>query len=100
MNVRFSGYSRDFTGNKFLFRPFTEDSDPSVLIPARSASDICSRGTPANAETIAVIKRIAGPNCRLSYAGDTPSAKRLLAAFPTNVLEDESDHGNIVVEIP
>jgi hypothetical protein len=76
VNLPFSGFKRGSMA-AFVFRPFTEDTDPAVGVPSGSASDICSRGTPVKDETIAAIKRMARSPCRLTYSGDRASVARL-----------------------
>lgn len=61
------------------FRPWTDDSDPSVFIPDKSASHITMRGVPLNLNPnfAKVIKRIAAPGCLLTFSGDIASEKEI-----------------------
>jgi hypothetical protein len=38
VNLGFSGYLRDFTGNQLVFRPFVDDTDPAVRAADTTAS--------------------------------------------------------------
>lgn len=62
------------------FRPWTDDPDPSVFIPDKSASHITMRGVPVNRNPnfVKVIKRIAAPGCRLTFSGDIAAGALIL----------------------
>jgi peptidoglycan hydrolase-like protein with peptidoglycan-binding domain len=79
----FEDYQVDLShsfGQKGGFRPWTDDSDPSVFIPDKSASHITMRGVPLtlNENFAKVIKRIAAPGCLLTFSGDVPNEKIIL----------------------
>jgi peptidoglycan hydrolase-like protein with peptidoglycan-binding domain len=66
-------------------RPFSED------FPSRSASDICLRDAPINAEIRKEINRLARPGCRLTVSQDRieeVTANRSFLLSLGNVLED------------
>lgn len=62
------------------FRPWTDDSEPSVFVPDKSASHITMRGVPLdlNPNFAKVIKRIAAPGCRLTFSGDIVNEQIIL----------------------
>jgi peptidoglycan hydrolase-like protein with peptidoglycan-binding domain len=89
------------------FRPWTEDTDPSLGlingITNRTASDICIRDSPVFPVTLNVIRRIAGPGCRLTFASSDEGGKQFIpilkGAFPgAKFIEEFSDA--IVMELP
>ena len=101
VNLPFSGYRRNFFGGKFIFRPFTEDTDPAVRVQDGEASDICIRGNPIKDDTIFTIKRIAAPKCRFTFAGDKnllPLLKRELGGVGFKVIEEFAADGDIVMQ--
>jgi hypothetical protein len=86
-----------------IFRPWTEDSDPAVGVTNGSASDVCLRDSPVRPETLAVIRRIASANCRLTCAFSDEGGKLLIpilkGAFPgAKIIEEFIDA--IVMELP
>ena len=56
------------SGADTIFRPFTEDPDSAIAIGNGTAGDIYIRDSPVFPVTLAVIRRIAGPGCRLTFA--------------------------------
>lgn len=59
-------------GHKKGFRPWTDDTDPAVFIPDKSASHITMRGVPMDRTRDnfkKVIERIAAPGCILTFSG-------------------------------
>jgi len=94
-------YRNNQTLTRTIFRPWTEDRDPAVFVADGSAGDICIRGVPLNRgpNNINVLKRIAGPGCRITLSGDDPSVAELKKAFPFKPLEEFPD-GEIVIELP
>ncbi len=101
VNLPFSGYSRSFTGNLFVFRPLTEDSDPAVGVQNGEATDICARGVLIKDETIFTIKRIAAGHCRFTYSGNANSLARVkqeLGGIGFIVIEEFLDESEIVME--
>jgi hypothetical protein len=93
-----------------VFRPSTEDDDPLVRIKDGEASDICLRGIPIiprgalalsrkTGSIINVTRRIAGPQCRLTFSGAVEDMQALKAAFPFQPLEEFAD-GEIVIPSP
>jgi hypothetical protein len=111
-NLDFCGYHNKFTGDKFIFRPWTEDSDPAVRVKDGEASCICIRGTPVHLQDelgIKVIRRIAAKGCRLFFSGVIESLNSLKAAFPSRIREESirrarqagsEDDGKIVIDLP
>ena len=92
---------RNNLASRTQFRPWTEDADPSVFIPNKSAGDICLRGIPLNLgpNNIDVIRRIAAPGCRITFDGDVASMLVLKQAFPVQPSVEFAD-GAIVIELP
>jgi peptidoglycan hydrolase-like protein with peptidoglycan-binding domain len=88
----FEDYQVDLShslGQKGGFRPWTDDSDPSVFIPDKSASHITMRGVPLNLNPnfAKVIKRIAAPGCLLTFSGDVANEKVILPLLKGKPLE-------------
>jgi hypothetical protein len=86
-----------------IFRPFTDDDDPTIRVGNGEASDICLRDSPVFPATIDVIRRIADRGCRLTV-GTTASGGRqffpvLKVAFPGAKILEEFDDA-IVMELP
>jgi len=85
-----------------IFRPWTEDSDPNIGVQSRTASDICVRDSPVLPVTIAVIRRIASPGCRLTCTFSETGGRKIIPdlkrAFPdANIKEEFGDA--IVMEL-
>ena len=86
-----------------IFRPWTEDTDPSVGVGTGQASDICLRNSPAFPDTIKAIRRIASSVCRLTFTSTSEGAKRFIPILKTEfpgfkVIEEFDDA--IVMELP
>ena len=60
-------------------RPWTMDKPPPLGRGVRSgtASDICTRSSPLNDQTLSEIARIAMPGGRMTYASNDPSARAM-----------------------
>jgi hypothetical protein len=80
----FEDYSSDlpFCSDQTFHRPWTDDPrKPDIGIPERSVKNICCRGSPIGDVTIAEIKRIGAPGCRVTFSGDLKFANRLRSEF-------------------
>jgi hypothetical protein len=87
----FEDYSSDFpycnTGDvdnagAIYHRPWTDDPrKPAVGLASQSVQNICCRSSPIIAVTIAEIKRIAAPGCRVTFAGGQPFVDVLRHTF-------------------
>ena len=69
------------------FRPWTDDTDPSVRVPTQSATHIAMRGTPLFNSFITVIKRIAQPKCRFTFSGGLSFLDIIRSQLPGRELE-------------
>lgn len=102
VNLPFSGFAKPFTGMKFVFRPWTEDTNVAVGVANGTASDICIRGTPVHDDTLFTIKRIASPQCRFTYGGPDPQflpiLKRELGVVGFKVIEEFSAKSELVMQ--
>ena len=86
-----------------IFRRWTEDTDAAVGVQNGTASDICIRDSPAFPGTIDVIRRIASPGSRLTFASTDQGGKQFIpvlkGAFSgAKIIEEFSDA--IVMELP
>jgi len=104
-DLNFCAFSNNQTGGFFFFRPWTEDPDPAVFVKDGEAGDICIRGIPLDRSptNINVIKRIAGPGCRLTFDGGQSSLAVLKKEFPEprfKHVEKFDAAGQIVIEFP
>ena len=105
----FEDYTSDLgfstTNRTNLFLPWTEDTDPTVGVPNGTASDICIRDSPVFPVTLAAIRRIASPGCRLTFAASDEGGKMFIpvlkAAFPgAKIIPGEEFSDAIVMELP
>jgi hypothetical protein len=96
-----SGFKNNVT-TKQLFRPWTEDPDAAVFVPNGAAGDICIRGIPLDRgpDNINVLKRIAGPGCRITLSGSRGSVQALKQAFPFKPIEEFPEDDEVVIELP
>ena len=99
-DLRFSGFVRDGSN---IFRPWTEDTDPTVGVQSGTASDICMRDSPVFPVTINVIRRIASAGCRLTFSASDEGGKRFIPVLKggfsgAKIIEEFSDA--IVMELP
>jgi peptidoglycan hydrolase-like protein with peptidoglycan-binding domain len=81
------------------FRPWTDDPDPAVFIPDKSASHITLRGVPLDptkSNFVKVIKRIAGSKCRLTFSGDRSNEAIIRSQIPGHQLEDPLRRGTSI----
>jgi hypothetical protein len=64
------------------------------------ASNICIRGIPISDNNLKVIRRIAAPGCRLTYAGDDKDLNILKNAFSTGkIIEEFPKDSELVIQI-
>ena len=80
-------------GSKGGFRPWVDDREPSVFIPARSASHITMRGTPLFDPFVKAIKRIAQPGCRFTFNGEVKFLSTIRTQLPGRELEPPVSEG-------
>lgn len=96
------GRPEDGTNSNMAIRPWTEDSDPNIGIRTGEASDVCVRDSPVSPLTAGIIKRIAGPGCRITFSGtdrSSVSIANLKAVFP-GVTPSEETANSVVFELP
>ena len=79
------------------FRPWADDSHPSVFIPDKSASHITMRGTPLFDSFVKVIKRIAQPGCHFTFNGEASFEAKIASQIPGRQLERLPDGGFILL---
>ncbi|WP_338759987.1 peptidoglycan-binding domain-containing protein [Massilia sp. METH4] len=98
-DLHYSGFG---ARQSLVFRPWTEDSEVGTGIENGSVSDICIRDSPVLPVTIAAIRRIAAPGCRVTFAGSGEGGTKyipiLKSAFAgAAILEEFADA--IVLEL-
>jgi len=101
----FEDYQVDLANSQGLrggFRPWTEDSDPTVGLANGSASHITMRGTPLKKTFLPVIKRIAQPGCLFTFSGEKSFISIIKNSFPGREMEPpltRGEHVNLAWEI-
>ncbi|QEH38808.1 hypothetical protein OJF2_74180 [Aquisphaera giovannonii] len=96
-----SGFSGKHTGDRWVFRPWTDD--PQAGVGNSKALNICSRGTPLDNDAIASIRRMAAKGCRITYCGEKKHIDALKTAFPGHTTLDDLVIGSTncyVMELP
>lgn len=99
VNLGFSGYKKDFTGNKFIFRPLYNDTDKNVAV-GKKASHICIRGNPFTDEFRDAIKDIAMSGCLFTFAGGPAHLAKVKQELGGTILEENAAQGQIVIRLP
>ncbi len=99
VSLAFSGYARDFTQRKAVFRPLFDDTDSGVRVQPKTASHICIRGNLLRATFVNAIRIIAQPGCLFTYFGDAGSAQKAKQVLGGTVLEEDVPDGNIVIRL-